>query len=150
MSNTAKAPVSFATLAERYADASFREVNASKRLAEHPDAPALIARAALPKDKGKGSQAATVAREVLGAPADFPTRVGPRGEQVLNPENPVLARRVETLAGWLKAQAPKADPDPTPVLRVTLSGTGGGSATIPTDHTLYAALVALVTGNEEE
>lgn len=33
------------------------------------------------------------------------------------------------------------------VLRVSLSGEGGGSATVPADHPLYSALVALIAGD---
>lgn len=40
----------------------------------------------------------------------------------------------------------KDDGETTTVLRVTLSGEGGGSTTIPTDHALYAELVSLIVG----
>jgi len=110
MSNTV---VTFRALAESYADKSNTAGNASKRLAEHPDAAAYIARAAEKREKGKGTKAALVARDILGAEPTFPTRVGPKGDQRLNPADPVLARRVESLASWLKAQAPKTAPKPT-------------------------------------
>lgn len=35
-------------------------------------------------------------------------------------------------------------------LRASLSGEGGGSATIPADHPLYAAIVALIVGEEAD
>jgi hypothetical protein len=36
------------------------------------------------------------------------------------------------------------------VLRATLSGEGGGSVTIPTDHALYAELVKLISGDDSD
>lgn len=43
----------------------------------------------------------------------------------------------------------KGDEAKPAVLRVTLSGEGGGSTTIPTDHPLYAELVALIAAAQE-
>lgn len=36
------------------------------------------------------------------------------------------------------------------VLRASLSGEGGGSTTIPTDHPLYGAIVALIHGESDQ
>lgn len=147
MSNT-EIVLSFADLATRYADADYKRGNASDRLAAHPDAPTYVERGAQPKPKGKGTMAATVAREVLGAAPDFSTRVRVDGVQILNPDAPVLARRVESLTSWLTAQAKKAAEESAPVMRVTLKGTG--SAVIPEDHPLYEQILAYMTGGDTD
>lgn len=55
-------------------------------------------------------------------------------------------------AGLMRAiEKPDTEDDaPKPViLRATLSGEGGGTVTIPEDHPLYDAVVALITGTTE-
>lgn len=84
-----------------------------------------------------------VARDVLGLSSDVTlTR---DGDKPLS----VDAQRLENLKKWLDRNLPKAEDD-TPaqrVLRVSLSGEGGGTVVVPEDHALYAALVALITGD---
>lgn len=55
---------------------------------------------------------------------------------------------VQAAGYMLRAVLPKdEDTDPKPaVLRVSLSGEGGGSTVVPADHPLYADIVALLAG----
>lgn len=70
-------------------------------------------------------------------------KVGPKGNQRATD----YGRGVDALVKAVKAAMASDDPKPV-TLRATLSGEGGGSATIPADHPLYAAIVALITADE--
>lgn len=69
---------------------------------------------------------------------------GPKGEQTLTD----WGRGIDSITKKIKALL-KSDEAKPAVLRVTLSGEGGGSTTIPTDHPLYADLVALIAAGRE-
>lgn len=47
-------------------------------------------------------------------------------------------------------RALKDDSPSAPVMRVTLSGEGGGSTTVASDHPLYASLLALIAGENAD
>jgi hypothetical protein len=57
---------------------------------------------------------------------------------------------VQRFGARFDAAVKRATPEaPKPVtLRATLSGEGGGSTTIPTDHPLYADIVALIAESQ--
>jgi hypothetical protein len=71
-------------------------------------------------------------------------RTGKAGEQVTTD----YGRGHETLVKAVK-RALNDGADKPVTLRATLSGEGGGSVTIPTDHALYAALVDLIKSSQE-
>lgn len=120
-------------VAVKYADAANTAARAEVRLTEHPEWAGYVARVV------KGNRAA-LAREILGL--DYAPKKGVRAEAV-------DFRRVETLATLLGRHAKNDGPKPV-VLRATLSGEGGGSVTIPTDHALYATLVQMIQGDKAE
>lgn len=70
------------------------------------------------------------------------------GEEVNEVTN--YGRGVNSLVAAIKRLVTDKDDDtPKPrVLRVSLSGDGGGSTVVAEDHPLYAALVAMVTGED--
>ena len=142
MSNTTTPALS--SIAASYADKSAAAENAAKRLAEHPDTPAHLAAFITMRDEKVWGAANIVARQMLDLPADEPIKKGPAGQQ----KTTTNGRRIETLARWITRNADKADDDDDKpvVLRVSLSGQGGGTVTVPNDHPMYAELVALVTG----
>lgn len=73
-------------------------------------------------------------------------KTGPKGNQTLTD----WGRGLDAVAKQVRALI-KGDADPKPVvLRATLSGEGGGSTTIPADHPLYNAIVALIAGDKAE
>lgn len=58
---------------------------------------------------------------------------------------------VQAAGNGLRAALDKDEDDDTPkdaVLRVSLSGEGGGSTTVPTDHPLYEAIIALIGSDQ--
>lgn len=81
------------------------------------------------------------ARKILGLPADEPIKTGPAGKQKYTQHG----RSIETVAKFLQRYSNSAEPKPVR-LTVTLSGSGvsGGTVVIPSDHKLYAELVALI------
>lgn len=81
--------------------------------------------------------------------ADVPAqRKGPKGAQVTTD----FGRGVDALVKAVRAVlAADSDGEPKPaVLRVSLSGEGGGSTVVPADHPLYASLIALLAGDAED
>lgn len=57
---------------------------------------------------------------------------------------------VQAAGNGLRNALEKDDADPKPaVLRVSLSGEGGGTTVVPEDHPLHDALVALIAGTDE-
>lgn len=70
-------------------------------------------------------------------------REGKAGEQTATD----FGRGMDAVAAQVRKLIKSDDPKPV-TLRATLSGEGGGSVTIPTDHPLYDALVAMITGGE--
>lgn len=98
--------------------------------------------------KARGAVAELVHVWAAGSVEDAPAvRKGKAGEQVVTD----YGRGHETIVKAVKRALAKEDDTPkTRTLRVVLSGEGGGSTTIPEDHPLYAALVALVTGTDAD
>lgn len=131
-----------------YADAARTEVRRAATLKGHADLPkvwehyATLVEANNGKPRGVMLQ---VARDVLGLDADVTlTR---DGDKPLS----VDAQRLENLKKWLDRNLPTVEDDAPKarVMRVTLSGEGGGTAVVPEDHPAYAALLALITeGND--
>lgn len=76
-------------------------------------------------------------------------RVDPEtGAEVTVNETTNYGRGVNSIVAAIKRALPKAEDD-TPaerVLRVSLSGEGGGTVVVSEDHALYASLVAMITG----
>lgn len=74
--------------------------------------------------------------------ADAPAQRGPKGEDGKRPATN-FGRGLDSVVRNLMrgSDAPTAV-----VLRASLSGEGGGSVTIPTDHALYSQIVALIKG----
>lgn len=95
----------------------------------------------------RGAVAEVVHVWAAGSVEDAPAvRKGKAGEQVVTD----YGRGHETIVKAVKRALVKADDAPKArTLRVVLSGEGGGSTTIPEDHPLYAALVAMITGADE-
>lgn len=107
--------------------------------------------AGLPEDfdfKARGAVAEIVHVWAAGSVEDAPAvRKGSKGEQVTTD----YGRGHETIVKAVKRALAKDDDTPKArSLRVTLSGEGGGSTTVAEDHPLYAALVALVTGEASD
>lgn len=74
-----------------------------------------------------------------------PQKVGPKGAQ----KETVYGIGFRVLADAVR-KIVKDDGAPKPaVLRVTMSGEGGGSTIVPVDHPLYAALVDLLASESE-
>jgi hypothetical protein len=69
-------------------------------------------------------------------------KVGAKGAQ----KTTDFGRGVDTLTRSVK-RALTVKGDKPAVLRVSLSGEGGGSTTVAADHPLYAALVAMIAGD---
>lgn len=58
---------------------------------------------------------------------------------------------VQAAGNGLRAALPETEQGPKPVtLRATLSGEGGGSTVIEPEHPLYAVIVAMIRGGEEQ
>lgn len=95
--------------------------------------------------KARGAVAEAVHAWACGDAERPPVKVGKAGEQRATD----YGRGVDTLVKSVKRALSANDAPGDPVMRVTLSGEGGGSATVPADHPLYAALVALITGDED-
>lgn len=97
--------------------------------------------------KARGAVAEVVHIWAAGSVEDAPAvRRGKSGEQVTTD----YGRGHETIVKAVKRALAKQDETPKArVLRVVLSGEGGGSAVVAEDHPLYAALVALVTGGAD-
>jgi hypothetical protein len=51
---------------------------------------------------------------------------------------------VQAAGNGLRSALPEDDAAKKIALRVTLSGEGGGSATVPTDHPLYESILAII------
>lgn len=72
------------------------------------------------------------------------------GEEVTVNEVTNYGRGVNSLVAAVKRLITVKDDAPkSRVLRVSLSGEGGGSTVVAEDHPLYAALVALITGDAD-
>lgn len=87
-------------------------------------------------------------RAALGVDKDNEPRqkTGPKGDQ----KTTNYGRGFDTLSKRVTALV-KGDTGEKPVvLRASLSGEGGGSVTIPADHPMYEALVALITGDKPD
>lgn len=53
---------------------------------------------------------------------------------------------VQAAASGLRKALPKSDEVKPQVLRISLSGEGGGSAVVPNDHPLYESILAMLAG----
>lgn len=73
-----------------------------------------------------------------------PVKTGAKGNQRATD----YGRGVDTLTKAVK-RALSGEADKPVTLRATLSGEGGGSITVPSDHALYSALVALIREGSE-
>lgn len=71
-------------------------------------------------------------------------KTGPKGNQTTTD----YGRGHDTLTKAVKRELGSGDKPIT--LRATLSGEGGGSVTIPTDHALYAVLTAMIREGQAE
>lgn len=120
-----------------------KRIGAGVRLTETA-VPEIVA--TLPKGfdaEKRGAVAAAVVAWAIGDGPEEKQMTGPKGAS--KPTD--FGRGVNTLVKAVK-RALNGDTDKPVTLRATLSGEGGGSTTIPTDHPLYAALVALITSDE--
>lgn len=134
--------------ATAYADAARTEARRSATLKGHADLPLVWARFdALVEERGKARGVMLdVAREVLGLSSDV-TLTREEGK----PLAPAAAR-LEALVKWLSRNMPKPEDDAPAarVMRVTLSGEGGGTAVVPENWSgSYADLVALIAGGAD-
>lgn len=81
---------------------------------------------------------------VLSYPNDAPV-------QKKNNQRTRFGNAVQMAAAGLRRALPETETDAKPaVLRVSLSGEGGATVTVPSDHEMYAALVEMVTGQTVE
>jgi len=95
--------------------------------------------------KARGAVADMVHAWACGDKERPAVKTGPAGNQKATD----YGRGVDALVKSVKRALSSADESPKePALRVTLSGDVSGSATVAADHPLYAALVALATGED--
>lgn len=121
-----------------------KRIGTGVRLTEEA-VPAIVA--SLPKDFDPAKRGAVADAVHAWACGDEPrpaVKTGPKGNQRATD----YGRGVDTLVSAVK-RALSADADKPVVLRATLSGEGGGSVTIPSDHALYAALVDMIRAGQE-
>ena len=120
-------------------------IGAGVRLTESATADII---ATLPADFDPNKRGAVAAAVISWAvPAGEPTppqKIGAKGAQRATD----FGRGVDALVKSVK-RALSADTDKPAVLRATLSGEGGGSVTIPADHPLHDALIALIREGSE-
>lgn len=92
----------------------------------------------------RGAVADAVHSWACGTEERPPVKVGAKGNQRATD----YGRGVDALCKAVKALL-NGDADKPVTLRATLSGEGGGSVVIPTDHEFYAAIVALISEGQE-
>lgn len=132
-------------LARAYGTKSTAADNAGKRLRAHSDWSTYVTMAAGPK-VGKASPIVAAAKAVLGVDDTRGTKTGPAGSQTYTKYgNGITGQHVENVAALLKKDLPSNAPVPN-VLRVSLSGPGGGTITVTPDHANYDLIRAMFAG----
>lgn len=124
--------------------ATVRKIGAGVRLTETA-VPEIVA--TLPEGfdpKARGAVANAVHQWACGDAERPAVKTGPKGDQTATD----YGRGVDALVKAVKRALSDGDDKPV-TLRATLSGEGGGSTTIPTDHPLYSAIVDLIREGQE-
>lgn len=121
-------------------------IGKGERLTEQA-VPAILA--TLPESfdpKKRGAVAEAVHSWACGDSARPAVKRGPKGEQVTTD----YGRGHDTLTAAVKRALNDGGTETAVTLRVSLSGEGGGSTTIPSDHALYSVLVEMIAGQATE
>lgn len=137
--------VTLPAIARTYAQHLINGENAEARLIDHPEFPTFLEIAWTDgKVNGFVSHMAA-ARALFGIPSDAPgVKVGPRGEQVWtiyreagDGAPAITGQHVQKVANLFSRLAGKKSPE-AGVIRVSLSGEGGGTVTLKPGHADYA------------